>query len=42
MNLDGGKGGGAWNLATVVDLRQRSDTGQPNSSPVTHSNPIYL
>ena len=41
MNLDGGKGGGTWNLETVIDLRQRSDTGQPNSSPVTLSKPIY-
>ena len=41
MALDGGKGGGTWNLETVIDLRQRSDTGQANSSPVTLSKPIY-
>lgn len=32
---------GAWNLQTIVNLEQRSDTGLPNASPVTASKPFY-
>lgn len=32
---------GAWNLQTIVNLDQRSDTGLPNASPVTASKPFY-
>jgi hypothetical protein len=32
---------GAWNLQTIVNIGQRSDTGLPNSSPVTASKPLY-
>ena len=32
---------GGWNLQTIVNLEQRSDTGLPNASPVTASKPLY-
>ena len=32
---------GGWNLQTIVNIEQRSDTGLPNSSPVTASKPLY-
>ncbi|XP_035659266.1 uncharacterized protein LOC118404302 [Branchiostoma floridae] len=30
-----------WNVETHVELGTRSDTGRPNSSPITASSPIY-
>ncbi|XP_066271748.1 uncharacterized protein [Branchiostoma lanceolatum] len=30
-----------WNVSTLVELGTRSDTGRPNSSPITASSPIY-
>ncbi|GFO27424.1 fibropellin-1-like, partial [Plakobranchus ocellatus] len=41
MRLDNGKGDGDWNVTTTVDLRDRSDIGQPNSSPVSSSQTLY-
>ncbi|XP_069118968.1 integrin beta-like protein A [Argopecten irradians] len=32
---------GDWNLQTIVDLHQRSDTGRPNSSPITSNKPLF-
>jgi len=37
----GGGGGGRWRISTVVDLRERSDTGRPNYSPVSVGKPLY-
>ncbi|XP_035679046.1 uncharacterized protein LOC118417560 [Branchiostoma floridae] len=34
------RGSGSWYAKTVVDLSPRSDTGQPNSSPISASAPI--
>ncbi|CAH1268827.1 Hypp4004 [Branchiostoma lanceolatum] len=33
-------GSGDWYARTLVDLRPRSDTGEPNSSPITASAPV--
>ncbi|KAH3815207.1 hypothetical protein DPMN_143730 [Dreissena polymorpha] len=35
-------GGGSWTLKTIVDLRDRSDTGAPNHSPIIPSKPVYF
>ncbi|XP_060069047.1 protein eyes shut-like [Ylistrum balloti] len=40
MALDFGSASG-WNIYTTVDLRKRSDTNQPNQSPITASKPLY-
>ncbi|XP_035827926.1 fibropellin-1-like [Aplysia californica] len=41
MQLSGGRGNGAWNVATTIDLRTRSDTGRSNTSPVALSKPLF-
>ena len=40
MVLDYGWSDG-WTIQTIVDLHPRSDTGKPNSSPITASKPMY-
>ncbi|XP_045177332.2 integrin beta-like protein C [Mercenaria mercenaria] len=42
ISLDYGSGGNDdWNIATEVDLRTRSDTGRPNTSPIYTGFPLY-
>ncbi|KAK3773528.1 hypothetical protein RRG08_022240 [Elysia crispata] len=41
MTLGNGKGKGPWSISTTIDLRARSDTNKPNSSPEALSQTIY-
>ncbi|XP_062601357.1 sushi, nidogen and EGF-like domain-containing protein 1, partial [Saccostrea cucullata] len=36
------RAGGSWSIGTIVNLKQRSDTHKPNTSPITTGKPMYI
>ncbi|XP_061186321.1 uncharacterized protein LOC133194369 [Saccostrea echinata] len=34
--------GGSWSIGTIINLKERSDTHKPNTSPITTGKPMYI